>query len=171
VLPVVVGSYPGSPWIDDHLNSLQTDRQIVVHRDGGYEPPALRLGCSLFDRFLYLQDSTLILDPRFWDHIDAVKGSAWLSRWPPMFMGIHESAKLRPILDLIPDPINKYQSVEWESRMPSMLLGYETIWPDVADATAPRVELVKGRRNLILENEYFRKFKGTWLPSQIADAW
>jgi hypothetical protein len=158
VLPVVVGSHPESPWIDDCLTSIfnTTDRQVVVHPDGGYEPAALRTGAALFDRFVYLQDSVTILSDTFWDAIGETP--CWFAGHPPMFLGIHDST----IVELLPRAVTKEEAISLEATLPG-LLNYPTIWPDVSDRTALRREIRHGRDNLVLGVPgLWEKHKGTF---------
>lgn len=157
MLPVVVGSHPDSPWIDDCLTSIlaTTDRQVIVHSNGGYEPAALRTGAALFDRFVYLQDSVTILSPTFWDAIG--DAPCWFAGNPPMFLGIHDST----ITALLPRSASKKEAIALESELPGRL-DYPTVWPTVTDRTALRREFKHGRDNLVLGNEHFLKWKGTW---------
>lgn len=158
MLPVVVGSHPDSPWIDDCLTSIlnTTDRQVVVHGDGGYEPAALRTGAALFDRFIYLQDSVTILSPTFWDAIG--EKPCWFAGPPPMFLGIHDST----ITALLPRAASKEEAIALETEVPAHL-NYPTIWPTVTDRTALRREMRHGRDNLVLGVPgLWEKHKGTW---------
>jgi hypothetical protein len=158
VLPVVVGSHPNSPWLEECVDSIRatTKRRLLIHYDGGYEPAALRFGCSQVPRFVFIQDSVRILSPKFWEAIGTEP--AWLSGWPPMFMGIHESAQLLPHLPT--GPVSKEDTIMLEAHL-GTALGYRTIWPQITDHTALRTEHLHGRDNLVLGNRLWEKFKGT----------
>lgn len=163
MLPVVVGTHPERPhWLDDCLTSIRrtTKRRVLVHEAGGYEIAAIRTGYARFSRFLFLQDSVTILSPEFWTIVDARRGPAWLSGWPPMFLGIwDESAK--PLIDSLPEQQSKEDSIRLEGEIPAQL-GWSTIWPEVTDHTALRREDRHGRNNLVVGNRYFEKAKATW---------
>lgn len=163
MLPVHIGTAPGrEPWLNDCLTSIRatTDRVVTVHTSGGYELAALRSGATHHDRFLFLHDTVTILSPQFWNVIDWWPGTAWLTGWPPMFMGIHDRISLK-VLDRFPDSIDKADAIRIEAELPT-LLDYSTIWPDITDATALRQEHRHGRDNLVLGNNLFEKHKGTW---------
>lgn len=164
MLPVLIGTHPDrAAWLADCLASVEatTDREVIIHADGGYEIAALRTGCAWTDRFLFIHDSVTILDPAFWQVIDRHAHNAWLTGWPPMFMGIHSAATLKPILATFPEVMTKEQAIQAEAHLPS-LLDYPTIWPEITDRTALRTEVRHGRENLILGNHLFEKAKGTW---------
>lgn len=158
MLPVVIGSHPDSPWLTECLEAVQatTTREVVVHADGGYEPAALLTGCSRFDRFIFLQDSVTILSPQFWDVVDGYQ-TAWLSGWPPMFLGVHTAG----IAEHLTGSVDKAEAIRLEAHLPTVL-DYPTIWPNVTDRTALRREVKHGRENLVLGNELWEKHKGTW---------
>lgn len=157
--PVVVGSHPGSLWLAECVKSIPDGRTVKVHRTGGYEIAALRTACRYFDRFLFIQDSTTVLHPEFWDVIDTTE-RGWLFGGPPMYMGVYQRDDLEPAIEDAPAVIDKAWSIAWEGALPKRL-NYPTLWPDVTDAVG-RLEDRHGRTNLVLENRYFRKWKGTW---------
>jgi hypothetical protein len=158
MIPLVLGSYPGSPWLADWSPRKLGNRPVHVHRDGGFELTALR--AAPFDRFLFLQDSCQILHPAFWDIIDGLTESTWLFGWPGMYLGVYDRTTLQPVLDAAPALVDKETSIEWEHRI-RHVLDYPVLWPDVVDATG-RLEERHGRTNLVLDNRYLRKWKGTW---------
>lgn len=163
MLPVLIGSHPASPWLQECVDSVKatTDRDIVVHTAGGFEPAALQTGCDLFDRFLFLHDSVKILSSTFWEHVDGVTGGAWLSGWPPMFMGVHDRAQIHPHLPS--GRVSKAESIILEADLPHKL-NYSTIWPNVTDRTALRLERKHDRNNLVLGVEdVWEKWKGSWV--------
>lgn len=158
MIPLVIGSHPDSPWIADWSPRILGRRDVFVHRHGGHELTALR--AAPFDRFLFLQDSTEILHPSFWDVIDGLDGPAWLFGWPGMYLGIYDRNDLLPIFAEAPDPVGKEASIEWEHRI-RHALPYPALWPEVTDSTG-RLEERHGRMNLVLENQFLRKWKGTF---------
>lgn len=161
--PVVVGTNPErTAWLDDCMASIRetssSRRKVVVHETGGYEPAAILTGCANFDRFVFIHDSVTILHPDFWEAIDA-SDPAWLAGHPPMYLAVYDAATVRPLL---PDgPVDKGDAIRLESHLPS-ILPMPTLWPEVTDATALRREVKHGRDNLVLGNQYFLKWKGTW---------
>jgi len=157
--PLVIGSHPGSPWLSDLLKTIPSGRDVRVHRDGGYEIAALRTACRYYDRFVFLQDSTQVLHPDFWDIIDG-SSPAWLFGGPPMYMGVYNRNQLELAIPDAPAVMDKASSIAWEGAL-SDRLPYTALWPEVTDATG-RFEERHGRNNLVLENKYLRKWKGSW---------
>lgn len=163
MIPVVIGTNPErGPWLRDCLTSIRRTsryRRVHVHRDGGYELTALRAAMTRYDRFLFVHDSCEILHSDFWGAVDNT-GPTWLFGGPPMYLGVYNSLDLRAALTDAPSDVDKQTSIRWESELPNRL-PCPTLWPEVNDATG-RIEEHHGRRNLILENRYLRKWKGTW---------
>lgn len=161
--PVVVGTNPErTAWLDDCMASIRetssSRRKVVVHETGGYEPAAILTGCANFDRFVFIHDSVTILHPDFWETIDA-SDPAWLAGHPPMYLAVYDAATVEPLLPV--GPVDKGEAIRFESHLPT-ILPMPTLWPEVTDATALRREVKHGRDNLVLGNQYFLKWKGTW---------
>jgi hypothetical protein len=74
-------------------------------------------------------------------------------------MAVYDSADLCRVL---PNPrgFDKEQSIVWESRLHA-LLNYPTIWPDISDGNALRIERVDGRDELVIGNAILEKSKAT----------
>lgn len=159
MIPTVIGSHPGSPWLADCLKTIPTGRPVKVHHDGGYELAALRFACRYYDRFLFLQDSTEVLHPLFWDIIDTAP-STWLFGGPPMYLAVYNRNDIEAAIPDAPLTMDKSSSIAWEGELAKRIT-YGTLWPDVSDATG-RFEERHGRNNLVLENQYLRKWKGSW---------
>ena len=163
MIPVVIGTHPDrSMWLEDCLTSIKATsspkREVFVHRTGGYEPAAIRSGCSKFEQFLFIHDSVTILQEEFWEIIDA-SGPAWLAGWPPMFLAIYNRADVQMHLPL--DEVTKQGACNLEGSLPSVV-PMTTIWPDITDQTHLRMEERHGRLNMILGNHLWEKAKGNW---------
>lgn len=163
LVPVVIGTAPDrNAWLHDCLTSIRTTsargRRVHIHRNGGFEPAAIRAGCEKFKRFLFLQDSATILDPAFWTVIDQ-SGPAWVAGPPHMHLAIYEAAAILPLLPT--EAVTKDQSIHLESDIPTRL-HMPMLWPDVIDTTHLRHETRHGRDNLVLGNSLFEKHKGSW---------
>jgi hypothetical protein len=161
--PVVVGTNrERTAWLNDCLQSIRATskprRFIYVHKDGGFEPAAIRAGCAKFDRFLFIHDSVVIQHPDFWTAIDNSE-PAWLAGWPPMMIAVYEAQDVLPHLP--EHDVTKREAVQLESTLPG-LLNMPTIWPDITDANHLRMEERHGRTNMVLGNELWEKYKGNW---------
>lgn len=165
MIPVVIGTHPDrTAWLRDCLKSIRATthrRRVHIHRTGGYEIAALRAGIQKFNRFLFLHDSVTILHRDFWDVIDSHDGPAWLTAPPPMHLGIHDRTQLQPVLESYPTDFDKRMSITSEGEIP-LKVTYGTIWPEISDTTALRMEERHGRNNLVLGNLLWEKHKGNW---------
>lgn len=159
--PVVIGTNPErGAWLADCVATIPSNRTVLVHDAGGYEIAALRTGCAHFDRFLFLHDSVTITDETFWDVIDAAPPS-WLAASPSMYLAVHDTAQLAPVLETYPDTVDKETAILLERDLHARV-AYDTIWPNVSDHTNLGTEERHGRMNLLVGNAYFIKWKGTW---------
>lgn len=163
MIPVVIGTNPERRnWLNDCLRSIRTTstrRRVHIHRTGGYEITALRAGISKYRRFLFLHDSCEILHPNFWNTIDNTE-PAWLFGAPHMYLAVFDSPTLERALHDAPEQMDKQASINWEGEL-GMRLQLPTLWPDVIDANGQHQER-HGRLNLLLGNEFARKWKGNW---------
>lgn len=156
MIPIVVGSTHDD--ISLNRTGIPVRPDILVVRSGGYEAEHLRRAADRFDRFVYLKPSVRILDARFWDVIDN-HDPAYLFGRPSCWLGIYDTTTLAPILEQIP-PLDKEGSIWWESRIHD-LLPMPSIWPDVADRNALRIDMVDGLPELVIGNALVEKRKGT----------
>lgn len=161
--PVVIGTNPErGDWLNDCLRSIRAttkNRRVLIHDTGGYEISALRTGMKHFRRFLFLHDSCEVLHPDFWHTIDN-SAPTWLFGGPPMYLAVYERNPLEEALTGSPETMDKSTSIAWEGELPKRL-NYPTLWPEVTDAVG-RTEDRHGRPNLVLENDFLRKWKGSW---------
>jgi hypothetical protein len=132
---------------------------VVDNRSPGFELDHLRTAVAEHERFVYLKDSVRILDPRFWDVIEA-SGPAWLFGRPSCYLAVYDSATLAPALTEAPTVVDKEISILWESRLMD-LLPMPSIWPEVGDRRALRIETIDGRPELVIGNHLVEKTKGT----------
>lgn len=129
---------------------------VVVHVEGAYEPDELR--AVDHDRFLFLKESLTILDAdAFWS---AITGPAWLFARPSCYLAVYDRTTLQAALEHAPVNGDKHASIIWESRLHD-LLRYPTIWPEVTDLHAKRIDIINGAPELIIGNRIVEKAKGT----------
>jgi hypothetical protein len=135
--------------------------RIVRHVEGAFELAELHDAVTVAGLFLYVKDSMTILEPdTFWATVENVNGPAWLFSRPSCYLAVYESESLRRALRHAPHTGSKYDSIHWESQLHD-LLPYPTLWPDVSDWTAKRIDLVDGHHELIVGNNIVEKAKGT----------
>lgn len=162
--PVLIQTKHQQPLTGELRDAIELEiakgREVVVYSGEGFEPNALRVGVRMFKRFLYLKESSRILDPLFWKVIDRTPAGAFLFSRPSCYMAVYDSQGLSTILDQIPRNLDKEGSIWWEWNLQG-LLDYRVIYPDVTDKTAKRIELVDGEPELVIGNDLIEKYKGT----------
>ncbi len=155
-------------WLTDCLKSFKTI-PVTIRSDYGFELGKIKWAYenTNWDRFWFLQDSVVIKDPKFlqdgWD----LQTSVALSNCPVqfgMYMGIYSRKTLDRLT--IPRVSTKEDSIRYEVEWHNEYRNYEafpTMFPQFSDHNAKGTEERHGRINLVLENDYLIKYKGTWV--------
>lgn len=158
-------------WVAQALDSVPGD--CVVVSGGGYEIGKLRwiVENTSVERFLFLQDSVLV-SPALYALLSDFDGSVALLSDPVPFgcyLGVYE----RDILLRVgfPNICSKREAVDaeisWTSAYCREAGNVPVLFPELRDSNAVRHAVRHGRENLVLENEFMTKFKGTWRYDQI----
>ena len=126
-----------------------------------YEQLGIEIGIENFDEFILLQDSVMIKDSSLLKKMLESPNSVWLSKWGQNYFCKYKSKILRQI----PIEINsKEDSIYWERQLHEDYRKLEV--PEIMlDGCLDNTEVFEesyGRNNMISENEYFKKYKGTW---------
>lgn len=172
-VPIVISTGRGrGPWVSDCLLSIGRGNLTVCHSDLGGELGAIRMVYegTHWKRFLLLQDSVQVLDNELFDVVDAVNGPCLLAPHPAMYLAVYE----RSVLDVVGIPVihdgDREKAIQHEVgwmvdyQAECHRQGFEcpVLFPDFRDASSGRTEERHGRLNLVIENRYLRKLKGTW---------
>lgn len=165
---IVVGTTPGrEDWLQQCLKSIH--RPVLVLSDHTFELGKIHtvFHKTNIDRFMFLQDSVVIKDQGVFNLLDQEQGSIAFTNDPVpfgMFMGVYERTVLEKVF--IPVPATKAESIqyelEWTKIYCSQAFQLKTAYPELCDRNATRKEVVFGRENLVLENDYLIKYKGNW---------
>jgi hypothetical protein len=167
---IVVASTPGREhWLKDCLESLGNREVLVLRQPGTWELGKIKwlYENTQLDRFMFLHDSVVVKEPSFADLAFSIQGSVSINRCPDLFgsyMGIYEREVLSKVE--LYSPVTQRDSiraeVEW-TRQYAIAAGNVTVmFPELHDNNAKRTEERHGRKNLVLENDYLIKYKGTW---------
>lgn len=169
-LVTVIGTAPGrEAWLAQCLVSIGIRDIQVISLNDGYELGKIHwvLNNTIHDRFLFLQDSCEIKNSTFWSLLDEYQYSVALMNDPFLYgcyMGIYERRILEQ-LDFWPEINSKADSIrfeiEWTRAYCDKAGEVPVLFPDLHDSMGVKRERF-GRDNLVLENEYFAKWKGTW---------
>lgn len=169
-LTTVVATTPGRErWLAQCLASLFGRDVLVVSLEHGFELGKIEwvYRNTNLERFLFLQDSVEVLSKGFWGRLEEFPSSVALLSDPGVYgsyMGVYE----RKVLDRFagwPTVNTKAEAiiheVSWTRDYADYAGGVPVLFPELTDANGHVTEWF-GRDNLVLENEYFRKWKGTW---------
>lgn len=152
--PLVISAPSGQTPI--HLLEAAGNRPILVLTTDEWEDRHLTHAASAFDWFVFVKESTRILDPAaFWDAIDNRTQPAWLFAHPSCYMALYARGPLQKALGRV-HITDKWGSVRAEASL-SKHLGREAIWPDVTDANALRMD----DGELVIGNHIIEKSKGS----------
>jgi len=167
---VVVATTPGrEAWLAECLASIQ--REVLVLRQGGtWELGKIKwlYENTQLDRFLFLHDSVVVKDQAFFDRMFEHEGSVSVTDDPGifgMYMGIYTRETLSKVH--LFSPVTQRDSiraeVEWTRTYHEAEPTAHLLFNDFTDRHARgRKEERYGRINLVLENDYLIKYKGTW---------
>ena len=167
-LVTVVATAPGrGDWVNQCARGLDGHDVYVAGLGYGYELGKIRhiFETTDIDRFLFLQDSAEVLSETFWGRLSEHDGSVGIMSDPAPFgcyMGVYE----RKYLELMewPETLAKEDSIREEvlwTRRYAEVSGASILFPELRDSMGYEREHL-GRNNLVIENEHFRKWKGTW---------
>ena len=149
--------------------SASIGRDHIVVSNFGYELNKIRwvVENTTVDRFLFLQDSWVVKSATFWDLLADTDGSVALNCDPYFFgcfAGVYESAVVREIgVPVVTDKEHSIRlEVEWHKQYVAVAGEPLVLFPELSDRNASGVVVRHGRENLLLENEFVAKYKGTW---------
>jgi len=154
-------------WLAQCVASLEQYPATVV-TEGNYELGKLKHIYDTYDeeRFVFLQDSTTIVSAAFWELLEQYDGSVAFLPDPYPF-GCYMAVYERSVLHHMewPEIKDKEDSIryehEWTRSYATLAGGVPVLFPELTDRNGQVAEMC-GRTNLVLENAYFRKWKGTW---------
>ena len=164
-------SFGREAWLADASASIEHEHIAVVNFGFELGKIAWVLENTTADRFLFLQDSFVIKDQSFFTLLEAFDGSVALFNDPVpygCFAGVYERSVLERVN--VPVVVSKRDSVrlevEWCRAYVEAAGGVPVLFPEICDGLGYVVER-HGRDNLVLENSFVTKFKGTWRADQI----
>lgn len=165
---VVIGSSPGrEQWLADCTASITREHIAIV--SFGFELAKIGwvISNTKSDRFLFLQDSWVIKDDKFWDLLQSTTGSVAITADPYFYgcyAGVYESWVIEQIgVPVIADKREAIRNeIDWHKSYVEVSGNPQVLFPELTDRNSTRQEEKHGRNNLVLENDYLVKYKGTW---------
>jgi hypothetical protein len=169
---IVVSSSDGrEDWALECSRSINREHVIyVAPKEGGYELGTLRwcLRHTTADRFIFLQDSTVITSRVVFDLITNVRGSICLNHARgehySCFLGVYERVVLES-MD-VPFTLTKREAViaetDWTAEYVKQAGGVSCMGAVVrGDIDDPPV-WHHGRKNMAYDTQFLRKWQGQW---------
>lgn len=164
---IVIGTTPGREnWLAQCLASIT--RPVLVLSDFTFELGKFNwlMENTKIDRFMYLADSVVVKDERLFQLLDE-QGSIAFSSDPGiygMYLGVYERKVLEKIQ--IPYPKNKKEVIEyelsWTQTYAQAAKNVRIAFDNLTDSKSKRKQVLFGRENLVLENDFLIKYKGHW---------
>lgn len=164
---IVVATTPGREnWLAQCLASIT--QPVLVLSDFTFELGKINwiFNKTNVERFLFLQDSVVIKNEKLFELLYE-RASIALTNDPNvygMYMGVYEREHLAKID--IPIPESKREAIEfemsWTAKYCQAAKNVRIAFPDLTDRNAKKKEIVFGRENLVLENDFLIKYKGNW---------
>jgi hypothetical protein len=164
---IIIGTTPGREnWLAQCLTSI--NKPVMVLSDFTYELGKIKwiIENTKIEKFMFLQDSVVVKDHKLFELLEE-DGSIALSSDPVpygMYLGVYERKVLNKID--IPIPKNKKEAIDyeisWTQAYCSAAKRVRIAFDNLSDRSATRKEVVFGRENLVLENDYLIKYKGNW---------
>jgi hypothetical protein len=165
---IVIGSSLGrESWLADCSASINRNHIAVI--SFGFELSKIGwvMDNTNANRFLFLQDSWVIKDETFWHLLDDTSGSVALTA-DPYFFGCYAGVYERSVIEQIGVPVitTKREAIDneiaWHQDYVKVAGEPLVLFPDLKDSNSTRQVEKHGRTNLVLENDYIAKYKGTW---------
>jgi hypothetical protein len=163
---VVIATSPNrEAWLKDCVESLGRDCLIVS--DSTFELGKIRWlrDHTDIDRFLFLQDSVIVKHEGFWQLLAQYDGSVSINQDPDKYgsyLGVYERRVLESVD--IPFPQTKLEAIKYEvswTRQYVKAAGdVPVLFPELWDCD--NFVEKNGRTNMLIENDYLAKYKGTW---------
>lgn len=136
------------------LSYLKRQYNLIINDWNGWELAGIQKGKEMFNEFIHLMDTTIIKDISLFDKLFSIEGNVVLTKGNFHYMGKFVSKEL-PNLPIVRDKnIAIFLETKW-------LEGYKEFEPDLPVHTK-NFETIHGQNRMVLENEYMKKYKGTF---------
>lgn len=173
---VITTSEYTKDFLDECLNSLgdkypvlvvsnmyQTDKADIINDWNGFELGGILRGYENFDEFIHLMDTCRVDDKALFDKMFEHDGSVFFCRGFYSYLGKYRSDILEKAG--IPRVNTKADAIAQENQWNRHYLSFDQkaiLFDPELPIHTTKFEEKNGRRNMVLENGFLTKWKGTW---------
>ncbi len=179
---VVTTSEYTKDWLLECLRSIPEEYSILVVGNGGYKPPMLPFGVQFvmndwngfelggvlrgaeyFDEFILIMDTCVIKDKKMIDDMFDHKGGVYLCDGFFSYLGKYMSDVVERIG--VPKINTKGEAVDMERNWNMLYLRNDPNAVQFNPSLPIHTDVFEekhGRKNMILDNGFIIKYKGTW---------
>jgi len=178
---IIIATYPTfKPWLINFLKTYNHTYDILItyntKESNRYDPQAVIAGIeSNYDEFLVLHDTLEIKDNTLFDIVfkEHQGKSVFFREKSCMFLAKYTKKDLsnlnKSVIQALYDITDKMSAVRQESEFNYMYRSSNeviTLFDDLKDNGQRDIKF--GRRNMVLENKYIKKYKGSWDGDTVA---
>lgn len=152
-----------SHWLDNCLRTLKGcdyKIEIVVNTDSSnkFEMAAIEFGMRHYDEFIVLQDTIEVKDLSIFDKMFEIEGPVFLNPHGQMFINKYVTKVLENIT--LPKVFDKRSAVNAETLLHQAIKQQTFVRVlDPSFVDGPAREEKFGRTNMVIENEWLKKYK------------
>lgn len=167
---VIIHHRANSVWLQDCLNSIQTDYPVILSNHEGWVMEGFKKmwQTTAYEELFFMNESMVCKDNTIWDIVFHEYGgkSVMMSERYLMFFGKFRRQMINQLV--FPEVHNKLEDVilgegQWCQQYWELNDHIEIQPLADGDTTNPdNFEEKYGRNNLVLENQYFKKYKATY---------
>lgn len=153
---IVVISHKGSPWIDECLESIGDYPVHVIDGGDSFDPAAFYYARDRgLSEFILWHDTAMVKNREMLSLFSRTPGNVALMPGFLSCMGKYVVSTIPPLPD---KPHGKHAAVRFETHYLRQIQPDTVLFPNMYDTNV--FEDKNGRNNMIIENEYFKKYKG-----------
>jgi hypothetical protein len=156
-----------SPWLNELLDTIHTDYPVIVtnHEGWGIDGVRKMFTHTEFDEIFFLNETMLVKDNIIWDIVfEKFKGES-VAIGENYLMWLGKYLRKHVLQTTFPVVTSKREDItlgefEWNKQYIGQDSSFYTV--GMMTDTFDKYEERHGRTNMVLENEYFIKYKATW---------
>lgn len=163
---IIIPSHPNfNEWL---LNCLKTLKGcsypiVIIHNtddNNEFEMKAVKTGMEYFEDFIVLQDTIEVKNLSVFDVMFNFEGTVFYNPYGQMFINKYNTCQLKTLN--LPKVNDKLSAVNAEITLHKDLLKFNPVIINKNFVDGDKRENKMGRLNMVIEDDHFKKYKGTW---------